>query len=220
MDPVVEPSSRKVQLSSRLCCDPFEWIHSPLSPWQAEGNGWGARFQQKKRRKKERKKHLHPHDKVFHRGGAGIFERGPSFPHMVLINSWGPDFWKYGQHEVLKDFYLGITTPIKKNLTLLSNLSPGNYVYMLLNYFPSDVIILLLGLCSQEMWMVGVQSAGLTLTLTPDTGFASLVLSVVRFRQQKNLNVNNIVSRVSLDFFCIKPKPWSFTNLNQVLLVA
>lgn len=68
----------------------------------------------KKKRKKERKKHLHPHDKVFHKGGAGFFEWRPSFPHMVLINSWGPDFLKYGQHEVSKDFYLGITTPIKK----------------------------------------------------------------------------------------------------------
>lgn len=48
MDPGVGPSSRRVQLSSRLCRDPFEWIHSPLSLWQAEGNGWGARFQQKR----------------------------------------------------------------------------------------------------------------------------------------------------------------------------
>lgn len=85
MDPAVEPSSRKVQLSSGLCRDPFQWIHSPLSLWQTEGNGWGARFHQKA--------HLHPHDKVFHKGEAAFFERGPSWssPHMVLINSCGPE---------------------------------------------------------------------------------------------------------------------------------
>lgn len=81
MDPAVEPSSQKVHSSSRLCHGLFEWIHSPLSLWQARGNGWGARFQQKA--------HLHPHDKVYYKGEAGFFEQGPSWsvPHMVFINS-------------------------------------------------------------------------------------------------------------------------------------
>lgn len=48
MNPAAGPSSWRVQLSSRLRCDPFEWIHSLLSLWQAEGNGWGARLQQKR----------------------------------------------------------------------------------------------------------------------------------------------------------------------------
>lgn len=82
MDPTVEPSSRRVQPSCTLRGDPFERIHSPLSLWQARGNGWGARFHQKA--------HLHPHDNVFHKGEAAFFEQGPSWsfpthgPHKQL----------------------------------------------------------------------------------------------------------------------------------------
>lgn len=106
MDPAVEPSSRKVQLSSRLCLGPFEWIHSPLSLWQAGGNGWGARFQQKA--------HLHPHDKVSHKGEAGFFERGtlsefPTHgPHKQLRStkcySFEKDYWKYIQLKHIHAF--------------------------------------------------------------------------------------------------------------------
>lgn len=53
--------------------------------------------------KEEKKppKHLHARDKVLHKGEAGSFEQEPSFPHVVLINSSGPNFSKYGQLKFL-----------------------------------------------------------------------------------------------------------------------
>lgn len=89
MDPAVEPSSQKVQLSSRPCHRPFEWIHSALSLWQTACNGWGARFQQKA--------HLHPPDKVLHKEEASF---------LLLWARTCLEFPTHGPHKQLRSTVL------------------------------------------------------------------------------------------------------------------
>lgn len=56
---------------------------------------------------KEGGKHLHAHDKAFHKGKACFFEQGPCSAHMVLINSSAPALGRFAELLVLnRDFMI------------------------------------------------------------------------------------------------------------------